>query len=173
MRRLAGVIVVLLITVGVGACSTKKDTPVASFTVTSTDVKNGEPLPAAQRKGGDVSPQLSWYGFPPATQSFTVTMYDRDAHFWHWAVVNLAPTTSAVESGLPLVPPSVGVLKTRCGRVGYAGAAPPPGSGVHHYEITVYALDVRRIDVPNAAAVSSAIKGHVLGKATIVATAES
>jgi hypothetical protein len=71
---------------------------VPSFTVTSTDVTDGQTLPPAQMSGifevpggKDVSPQLSWSGAPAETKSYTVTMYDPDAPsgsgFWHWAAV--------------------------------------------------------------------------------------
>ena len=59
---------------------------VPNFTVTSTDVTDGQPLPPAQMSGifqapggKDVSPQLSWSGAPAETKSYTVTMYDPDA----------------------------------------------------------------------------------------------
>jgi phosphatidylethanolamine-binding protein (PEBP) family uncharacterized protein len=59
---------------------------VPSFTVTSTDVTDGQALPLAQMSaifgvpgGKDLSPQLSWSGAPGETKSYTVTMYDPDA----------------------------------------------------------------------------------------------
>jgi phosphatidylethanolamine-binding protein (PEBP) family uncharacterized protein len=64
---------------------------VSSFTVTSTDVGEGEKLPAAQHSGAlgvadgaDTSPQLSWSGSPDGTCSFVVTMYDPDTVPKHW-----------------------------------------------------------------------------------------
>jgi len=54
---------------------------------------------------------------------------------------------------------------------GYDGPAPPwNDSIVHHYEFTLYALDVDRVDVSGsftAQDVLDAIEGHVLDQATI------
>lgn len=59
---------------------------VPNFTVTSTDVTDGQALPLAQMSGifevpggKELSPQLSWSGAPAETKSYTVTMYDPDA----------------------------------------------------------------------------------------------
>jgi hypothetical protein len=59
--------------------------PAASFSLTSSDLKEGEKLAMPQVSGifgaggQDVSPQLSWSGFPLGTRSFVVTMCDPEA----------------------------------------------------------------------------------------------
>jgi phosphatidylethanolamine-binding protein len=73
---------------------------VPSFRVTSTTVRNGHGLPTAQLSGifgvpggKDISPELSWYGFPKQTKSFVVSMYDPEAPtgsgFTHWTVEDI------------------------------------------------------------------------------------
>src|SRR6516162_2014200 len=73
--------------------------PIWTFSLTSESVANGGQLAREQVSGilgaggSDVSPQLSWSGFPEETQSFTVSMFDPDvptaSGFSHWAVANL------------------------------------------------------------------------------------
>ena len=54
----------------------------ASFSLTSTDLREGEKLAMPQVSGvfgaggQDISPQLSWSCFPAGTRSFVVTMCD-------------------------------------------------------------------------------------------------
>ncbi len=70
-----------------------------SFDLESSSFADGQALAKPQVSGimgaggEDVSPQLSWSGFPDGTKSFAVTVYDPDAPtasgFWHWAVANL------------------------------------------------------------------------------------
>ena len=80
------------------------------FTVTSTSVEDGKPLPAAQMSGmlgvpggRDTSPQLSWSGAPDGTRSYAVTVYDPDAPtmsgWWHWAVVNIPADVTSLPEG--------------------------------------------------------------------------
>ncbi len=160
---------------------------VPSFKVTSTDVKDGKMLPAAQMAsymgGSDTSPQLSWSGFPANTKSFAVTMYDPDAPtgsgFWHWAVADIPATvtslpTNAGAAGGAGLPDGAFMVPNDARAVAFAGAGPPPGTGVHHYYIVVQALDVDHLPVPKdgtPAYLGFNIFQHVIGRAMIVALA--
>jgi Raf kinase inhibitor-like YbhB/YbcL family protein len=165
--------------------------PAASFTVTSTTVDHGDAFPAAQMSGAfgvpggeDRSPQLSWSGAPEGTRSYAVTIYDPDAPtqsgFWHWSVANIpADVTELPEgagddkgSGLPA---GAFQLRNDGGTARFIGAAPPAGHGPHRYFITVHALDVADLGVPadaSPAFFNFNIASHILGRATLVATAE-
>jgi Raf kinase inhibitor-like YbhB/YbcL family protein len=164
---------------------------VPSFDVTSTDVVDGGTLDTAQLSGifgvpggQDVSPSLTWSGFPEGTKSFVVTCYDPDAPtasgFWHWAVVDLPasttslPTDAGTEGGD--LPAGAFTLANDAGLSRFLGAAPPPGHGPHRYFFVVHAVDVETLGIPAAA--SNAFLGfnlfsHTLARATIVATHEN
>lgn len=164
---------------------------VPSFEVTSSDVRDGEKLPQPQVSGifgaggQDISPQLSWRGFPEGTKSFVVTMYDPDAPtasgFWHWAVVDFPanvtelPRGAGNEQGSGL-PSGAFQLRNDGGTVGYIGAAPPDGHGKHNYYIVVHAVDVESLGLGKD--VTPALLGfnlfsHTLGRGMIVPWYES
>ncbi|AOS62620.1 YbhB/YbcL family Raf kinase inhibitor-like protein [Actinoalloteichus hymeniacidonis] len=155
---------------------------VPSFTVTSSDVTDGETLPLRQVSAGaggdDVSPQLSWSGFPADTQGFVVTCFDPDAPtpagFWHWGVVNLPADTTELPSGAgaldaPL-PGAAFAVRNDLGARGYAGAAPPPGDHPHRYYFAVHAIDVPALEVDEGTSltvVSFNLVFHTLARAII------
>lgn len=157
-----------------------------SFTLTSADVADGQELPVAQRSGifgaggSDVSPQLSWEGFPPETKSFAVTVYDPDAPtasgFWHWAVVDLPAGTTSLAGGAgddagSGLPANARQLRNDAGLKRYLGAAPPPGHGRHRYNIAVHALDVESLGLDEDASpalLGFTMSGHTLARAVIV-----
>ena len=131
-----------------------------SFTLTSTDITDGQPLNNAQVSGimgaggEDVSPQLSWSGFPEETRSFAVTVYDPDAPtgsgFWHWAVVNLPATVTELPSGVgdgSVLPGDALTLVNDAGLRRFIGAAPPAGHGYHRYYAAVHAVKVEKLEL--------------------------
>jgi Raf kinase inhibitor-like YbhB/YbcL family protein len=163
---------------------------VPSFEVTSDDVADGEVFKTAQLSGimgaggSDTSPQLSWRGFPDATQSFAVTIYDPDAPtasgFWHWAVADIPKSTTSLasgagdEAGSGLPQGAVQFLNDASVKR-YLGPAPPRGHGVHHYFVVVHALDVARLDLPESATpayLGFNLFGHALARAAMVGTYE-
>src|SRR6201991_3657876 len=162
-----------------------------SFTLTSESVTDGQPLANDQVSGimgaggADVSPQLSWEGFPEGTRSFAVTMYDPDAPtasgFWHWAVFNVPASVTELAanagdangSGLP---DGAVTLKGDGGVKQFLGAAPPPGHGPHRYYFVVHALDVDSLDIDGDATpafLGFNMFGHTLGRATLTPVYEN
>ena len=160
---------------------------VPSFTLTSSSVHDGHPLPLAQLSGifgvpggQDRSPQLSWSGFPRETKSFVVSMYDPQAPtgsgFWHWVVADIpaSVTELAEDAGAPdskVLPAGAFQLGADAGARQYVGGAPPADSGVHEYHLTVTALDVETAGLEqsaSAAFLGFATGGHTLARATLV-----
>ncbi|RMI33264.1 YbhB/YbcL family Raf kinase inhibitor-like protein [Nocardia stercoris] len=162
---------------------------VPAFTVVSADVAEGEPFAHPQVSGvlgaggEDVSPQLSWSGFPPETKSFAVTVFDPDAPtasgYWHWAVADIPATVTELPSGAGSaggsLPAGALSLRNDAGFPGFVGAAPPSGHGYHRYFIVVHAVDVESLELDPS--VSPAVLGfhlffHTLGRAQLLATYE-
>lgn len=163
---------------------------VPEFDLTSESMTHNERLDSAQASGlmgaggKDESPQLSWSGFPEATKSFAVTVYDPDAPtasgFWHWVAFNLPATTTSLPAGAgadgkALLPEGAVHLRNDAGFAGFVGAAPPEGHGPHHYHVVVHAVDVEALDVPadsSPAYLGFTLFSHTLGRARLVGTFE-
>jgi Raf kinase inhibitor-like YbhB/YbcL family protein len=162
----------------------------ATFTVTSPSVEHGHTLPSMHLSAGlpggqDRSPELTWSGAPAGTQSYAVTMYDPDAPtgsgFWHWAVANIPADTTHLPEGAGSVdtaalPEGAHQIPNDARVPGFIGAAPPAGHGPHRYFITVHALDITDAGVPadgTPAYLGFVMSGHTLGRATLIATAET
>jgi Raf kinase inhibitor-like YbhB/YbcL family protein len=161
-----------------------------SFTVTSESVTDGQPLSNDQVSGlmgaggSDVSPQLSWSGFPEQTRSFAVTVYDPDAPtgsgFWHWAVFNLPATVTDLPAGVgdgsaKGFPGDAVTLRNDAGLPRFVGAAPPPGHGPHRYFIVVHAVDVEKLEIPEDATpayLGFNLFSHAIARAIIHGTYE-
>lgn len=164
---------------------------VPSFTVTSTDVAEGENFQTPQLSGAfgveggeDRSPQLSWSGAPDGTKGYAVTCFDPDAPtqsgFWHWTVLNIPasvtelPAGAGDEAGTGLPAGAIQLAHDGGARC-FVGAAPPPGHGAHRYYFIVHALDTDDLGVPETASPALAnfmMLSHVIGRAVLVAHAQ-
>ncbi|HUO43671.1 MAG TPA: YbhB/YbcL family Raf kinase inhibitor-like protein [Burkholderiales bacterium] len=138
----------------------------AAFTLESPDIPHNSRIKDAQVFNGfgctgqNVSPALTWKNAPAGTKSFALLMYDPDAPtgsgWWHWLVYNLPASTTSLAAGAGKADGSAlpaGALQgnTDFGTPGYGGPCPPVGHGIHHYQFTLYALKVDKLDVPATA----------------------
>jgi len=153
---------------------------VPSFSVTSDDVTDGQPIKDDQvNAAGDSSPQLSWEAVDGA-QSYVVTCFDPDAPtpsgFWHWVVVDLPADCTSLPAGAgaeggPL-PGGAFMCRNDIGTKAFTGAAPPEGDQVHRYFFVVHAVTEPQLGVDSNAsatvvsfnlAFKTAARGMVVG----------
>lgn len=130
--------------------------------------------------GGNLSPQLSWTGVPKGTEAFAVLAYDPDAPtgsgWWHWQIVNIPKDVTTLATGAgdlsKNVTPADSInIKNDYGVMGFGGACPPKGHGVHRYQFTVHALS-KKLELPkdaSAALTGYMVRAHSLGSSTIEA----
>jgi Raf kinase inhibitor-like YbhB/YbcL family protein len=150
----------------------------ATVLLSSPDFSAGGVIPralmAADCGGQNTTPRLRWTGVPSTARSFALIEYDPDAPvpggFYHWVVYDLPQSTRSLGTSLP--PGSREGVRSS-GKPGYYGPCPPPGQ-THHYVFTLYAVDVAQIggDTPlNGPQLETRMRGHILARATLVATA--
>lgn len=153
---------------------------VPSFSVSSTDVTNGQSLKDDQVAAhGNTSPQLAWSDAPEGTQSFVVTCFDPDAPtpsgFWHWVLVDLPADVTSLDTGAAAadLPGHAFHVRNDGGEHGFMGAAPPEGDQVHRYFFVVHAVGEESLGVDadaSPAVVSFNLAFKTLGRAIIAGT---
>jgi Raf kinase inhibitor-like YbhB/YbcL family protein len=155
---------------------------VPSFTVTSEDVSDGQPLKDDQVAAkGNTSPQLSWSDVPEGTKSFTVTCFDPDAPtpsgFWHWVLVDLPADCTSLDTGAGAegasLPGNAFMCRNDAGSKAFTGAAPPQGDQVHRYFFVVHAVTEDSLGVDSDASpavVSFNLAFKTAGRAIIQGT---
>jgi Raf kinase inhibitor-like YbhB/YbcL family protein len=165
---------------------------------------------------GNRNPDFAWTGVPDGTRSLVLLCTDPDVPsqpdgvnqegrtvpktlprvtFFHWALVDLAPTTAGIGRGEHsdgvVARGKPGPHAPREGRhgindytgwfagdkdmggdyYGYDGPCPPWNDELpHRYVFTLYALDVPRLQLPDrftGQQVQDAMKGHVLAQASV------
>lgn len=143
----------------------------ASFKLISPAFETGKTIPDKYTcDGTNVSPALSWSGFPEKTKSFAIIMDDPDAPMgtWvHWVVYNIPNTVTSLEEkkGAAAIKAIDGL--NSWDETGYNGPCPP--GGTHHYHFKLYALDkvLSQTKSLTKDELLDAMKGHMLGEATL------
>jgi Raf kinase inhibitor-like YbhB/YbcL family protein len=150
----------------------------AAMTMTSTDIRSGSAIPVAQfypRCGGEnISPNLSWSGAPSGTMSFVLTMIDVDVkpdQWSHWIVVSLPATSNSLARGAHSLPGAAKAVVSNFGDAAYAGPCPPKGTGVHHYQFTIWALPTASISLApdeKATTLTALLSKQALDRASLI-----
>ena len=177
---------VITIVTAVAALTGAASAQAEKFSLASADIAAGKKI--TQKfvfnsfgcTGENISPALSWKNAPAGTKSFAVMVHDPDAPtggagFWHWAVVNLPASTTALPQGAgaadsKTLPEGARQINTDFGTPQWGGPCPPVGNKPHRYNFTVYALKVDKLDLPANATASLTgfmVNGNALGKATL------
>jgi Raf kinase inhibitor-like YbhB/YbcL family protein len=153
-------------------------TPARAMQLSSPDFSYGSWLAPSPVKcgGANVSPALQWSGEPASTKSFALTVFDPDAHggWWHWIVLDIPANVHAMVSGAGSgtgLPQGAVQGLNDFHRPAYDGPCPPPGSGVHHYQFTLWALPAAGVPFSSevtAETIRDYLASHALAKAELV-----
>jgi Raf kinase inhibitor-like YbhB/YbcL family protein len=154
--------------------------------VTSTTFTDGGTIPDSMvynqfgLHGGNRSPQLTINDAPDGTKSFAIVCHDPDAPtsggFCHWVMFNIPGSTKSLDENAGAQEPAAKLGATLghtdYGEKQYGGPCPPPGPA-HHYNFTVYALQIESLPLDSnatGALVEFFVGDHTLAKAKITGT---
>ena len=153
--------------------------------ITSSAFQEGKPIPKKYAYNGvaggkNVSIPLSWKEVPPGTKSLALSIIDPHpvARNWvHWFVINIPRDITELHEGVShhKMPEGAVELYNTYGGLGYGGPEPPVGSGPHPYVVTVYALNVDKLELSERATLAlfnDALEGKVIATATTTGTYE-
>lgn len=147
--------------------------------ISSSAFKDGEKIPIQYvmpgAGGKNVSIPLAWTNVPSGTRSFALSMVDPHpvAQNWvHWLVINIPSNVTVIEEGASRkkMPAGSLELKNSFGDIGYGGPQPPKGTGDHPYVVTIYALNVEKLDLgvsTSLPAFKKVLEGKIIGTVSI------
>ncbi|HBN08659.1 MAG TPA: YbhB/YbcL family Raf kinase inhibitor-like protein [Cyanobacteria bacterium UBA8530] len=128
---------------------------------------------AYQGIGQNLSIPFEWTSPPQGTKSLALLIVDLHpiAKNWiHWMVVDLPPSRRDLPEGISGTREMPGEEKRNSfGEKGYGGPMPPPGSGPHLYQTTLFALSVPTLslkDKPSYQEFLAAVHGKVLAQSS-------
>lgn len=147
--------------------------------ISSTAFQDGKTIPTKYTYPGvvggkNISIPLTWSGVPADTKSFALSIVDPHpvAKYWvHWFVVNIPKDAAGLAEGASLkaMPKGSKELLNTYGELGYGGPEPPKGSGAHPYVVTLFALNVEKVDLKEKTSLAE-FDAALLGK--IITTAK-
>jgi Raf kinase inhibitor-like YbhB/YbcL family protein len=132
--------------------------------------------------GSNISPALKWTNAPQNTKSFVLIVDDPDASsavasvkekpakVWvHWILLDIPSNIDHLAENLPSSDFKQGSTDFN-GKQQWGGPCPP--SGTHHYQFTLYALDIM-LNLPAGTSkeeLIAAMNGHILEQTTLIGT---
>ena len=157
----------------------------SKFRLHSSAFEDGKSIPTKYAYtyipgGKNISVPLSWSGVPAETKSFALIIVDLHPianHWVHWFVINIPKNVTSLPESVSTKQMPVGSkeLYNSFGERGYGGPGPPKGSGAHKYEITLYALNVEKLELNENASLTAfkkVIEGKVISIAKVVGVYE-
>ncbi len=146
--------------------------------ITSSAFQDGKNIPTQYAYfgvdgGKNISLPFQWSGAPGNTKSFALSIVDPHpvAKNWvHWFIINIpaAATEIAENASGKNIPDGAKELFNTYGTIGYGGPEPPKGSGKHPYVVTLYALNVERLElkeITSLAEFQTALEGKCIATA--------
>ena len=94
----------------------------------------------------------------------------RPAQWSHWVVADIPADVTSLARGTKILAGSARQIAGNFGDPHYDGPCPPPGSGLHRYELTIWALPVPSFPVSadmKATELTAALTAAALGHASL------
>jgi Raf kinase inhibitor-like YbhB/YbcL family protein len=149
----------------------------ASFALRSSAFASNAALPADfSCDGTGQSPPLMWSGAPAGTRAYALVEEDADTPTSaEWVLYNMPLVVNQLDAGIqprPLLQNGAQQGTNSHQTIGYYGACPNKGDPPHHYTFMLFAQDdyITMETGASAAEVKTALTGHVIAQAQLVAT---